>query len=389
MPDTDAQVEPTRVAEDAASAAGDWHALLLRMAGLVQDDLLSAARGWLAEGLLGEVAQAIASAAVAGRIPILTTDAALMAAALTDVGKDAEVLQDLEIVNESAVTPSLWSFSPVRVDDAVVAASAPSLLDLTIDPLALADLDVVDQTAVTAAEREPDVTALYRSWRAPADGSPWPAARRVFVVSTASSVPDDALLTLAARVQENLIDAGEIDPQVEVVRDGASVPTYHNMAWAHSALLWSTEPAVELHLARVFDAVDPELGPSFAPDHPVLQDPEEIERLLDYLDGSLPVMTTTALMADIVDPEHVEVVPLTFRTDGEWIWTDTISYYLSRYALAPEEELLAYLRSVDLPSPVSEVALHRALAFLQRPDDSEPVWVVLGTGESESLGETV
>ncbi len=162
------------------------------------------------------------------------------------------------------------------------------------------------------------------------------------------------------------------------------VPTYHSMAWAHSALLWAAEPPVPLKLARVFDAVDPEEGPSFAPDHLVLDDPEEIARLLEYLDGALPILTTTALMADVVDPEHLEVVPLTFRTDGTWIWTDTISYYLSRYALAPEDELLDHLRSVDLPAPVSEVTLHRVLAFLQRPDDVEPVWVVPETGGPES-----
>lgn len=390
MPDADANVEMAPVTESAVDGqldpdtAGAWHGLLLRMAGVVPDDLLSEARGWLAEGLWADVAQAIAFAAASGRIPILQADATLMATQLSAAGEDAEVVRDLEIVDESLIATSPWSFSPVRIEDAAAAALAPPLLDLTADPAGLADLDAIDRAAVAAAGREPAVSALYRAWRVPADGSPWPQARRVFIVSTSSSVLPGDILTLTARWQEALIDAGESDPQVEVSPDGLMVPVYHSMAWAHSALLWAEEPAVSLKLARVFDAVDPELGPSFAPDHLILDDPEEIDRLLDYLDGALPVLTTSALMADIVDPEHLEIVPLTFRTDGEWIWTDTISYYLSKYELAPEEDLLAHLRSVDLPPPVSEVALHRVLAFLQRPDDTEPVWVVPETSGSES-----
>ena len=29
------------------------------------------------------------------------------------------------------------------------------------------------------------------------------------------------------------------------------------------------------------------------------------------------------------------MVPLSFRTDGSWIWTDAVSYFLRTYALSP------------------------------------------------------
>ena len=360
--------------------------LLLRMAGMVPDDLLSEARMWLAEGLLADVAQAIAFA-VSGRIPILAVDVALIAAALSAAGEDTEVLRDLEVVEETLPAPFPWLFSPIRIDDARTAAPGPPSLDVTLVPSA--DLDAVDRAARAAVDGVSGVNALYRSWRFPADGPSWPSARRVFIVSTAASVPDGDLPTLTAWLQETLSDAGETDPQVEVTREGMAVPRYHSLAWVHSALLWAKEAIVELKLARVFDAADPDLGPSFALDHLILDDPEEIGRMLDYLNSAQPVLITTAVMADIVDPERAQVVPLTFRTDGVWIWTDTISYYLGRYGLAPEEDLLDHLRSVDLPAPVSEVALHRVLAYLQAPGDVESVWVVPTTGESEQSRATV
>jgi hypothetical protein len=155
------------------------------------------------------------------------------------------------------------------------------------------------------------------------------------------------------------------------------VPVYQDSARAGAALLWAREPAGPLDVARVFDAVDAGTGPRFDPDHPVIDDEDELARLLDYLDSAVPVLPTTALMADVLDPEHPEVVPLTFRTDGRWIWTDTISYYLEIHGIAPEPGLLRHLRAApELPPPVSDVAYHRVLAHLQEPHAQQPVWTV-------------
>jgi hypothetical protein len=369
---SDAQPETT-FAEDAAT----WHAVLLRMAGSVPDDLITEARTWLAEGQQLDVAQALAFAAVAGRVPVLAEDAQVIAAELLAAGEDPDVVAQLEIVDQEVLEPSPWWFSPVRVTDSESAAQAPTLIDLSADPADRAALDAVDAAAVDAGEAEPAVSALWRSWRAPVDGSPWPEPHRVFVVTVPVTASDAELPALTARLQEALLAAGEENPQVEVCRDGLPVPEYQSMACAHSALLWAREPAVPIRLARVFDAVDAESGPSFAATHPLIDDPVEAQFLLGYLDAALPVLTTSATMADLLDPDLAEVVPLTFRTDGTWIWTDTVAYYLRRYALAPEEHLLAHVREAGPRAPqVSEVALHRVLAFLQRPDDTEPVWIV-------------
>jgi hypothetical protein len=353
-----------------------WHALLLRMAGSVPDDLISEARTWLADGQQADVAQALAFAALTNRIPVSAADADLLTAELVADGQDTDALSDLEILDEAAILPMPWVFSPVPIESAGTDSRPPVILDLTTDPAALAALDPIDRAAVAAVEGDLNASALWRAWRGPADGSRWPAPRRVFII-TVPADGNDGPTNLTVRIQEALIAAGEESPQVEVCQEERPVPAYQGTAVAHAALIWAREAPTPIQLARVFDAVDPQQGPSFDADHPRIDDPEEVERLLEYLDGALPVLTSSATMADILDPEHPSVVPLTFRTDGHWIWTDTVSYYLERYSLAPEAGLREHLRtSGPVPPPVSEVALHRVLSFLQRPDDSEEVWVV-------------
>lgn len=350
-----------------------WHTMLLRLAGALPDDLISEARDWLSEGATIDVAQAVGFAAATARVPVLTRDAAMMAQELRRAGEDTELVDSLERIDDSVIMPVPWVFSPAdpRLDDP---AAHPGPIDLTTadsGPL----LDDADHAIRLAAGQESGLVAVWRAWRTPADGSPWPAPRRVFVVQTGPHPADD-LAAITGRMQHALFSAGETNPQVEVCGPGTPVPAYQSSACAHAALVWSDEPAVPVRMARVFDRVDPRHGPMFAEDHPVIDDLDELTRLLQYLGNGLPVMTTSATMSDILDPERPEIVPLTFRTDGNWVWTDTIGYYLERYGLAPEAELLDYLRSSPDWPEVSDVALHRVLSFLQHPQDDEPVWTV-------------
>lgn len=370
--------------ESQARALALWHALLQRMAGALSDDLISEARGWLAEGQQTDVAQALVFAALSGRIPVTLADADLISSELIADGQDIAAFADLEIIDEEDVRPSLWAFAPVPIEQTSDVARMPILLDLTIDPAALAELDQIDRAAIDAVGAESEVLGLWRAWRVPADGSPWPSPRRVYIVSLPQTARADEPALLTARMQNALEAAGEEFPQVEACQEGLPVPAYQGSACAHAALLWAAEPAMPIQLARVFDAVDPLAGPSFDPEHPRIEDLAEVVRLLDYLDGAVPVLASSATMVDILDPEHPSVVPLTFRTDGQWIWTDTVSYYLEEHLIAPEEGLLAHLRAADALPAVSDVALHRVMSFLQRPDDTEAVWVVPETAGPES-----
>jgi hypothetical protein len=370
---------PSWAQSSAGGSAEAWHRLLLRLAGSLPDELISEARTWLAEGGQVDVAQAVGFAAATGRVPVAAADAVLMAAELRAAGEEAELIDGLERLDETAGTPLPWIFTPFDPRDPEL-GDHPGPVDLT-SPDEAASAEAADRVVATEAQEEDGLLAVWRSWRAPADGSPWPAPRRVFVVQAGPRLPADELAAVTSRFQDALSAAGEECPQVEVCGAGTPVPEYQSSACANAALVWAAEPAEPVRLARVFDAVDARTGPMFAEDHPLIEDFDEISRLLDYLGRGLPVLTTSATMADVLDPEAPDLVPLTFRTDGQWIWTDTISYYLERYGLAPEPELLAHLRLTPEAGPeVSDVALHRVLSFLQRPDEGEPVWTVPQVG---------
>ncbi|MDH6143819.1 MULTISPECIES: hypothetical protein [Kitasatospora] len=139
-----------------------------------------------------------------------------------------------------------------------------------------------------------------------------------------------------------------------------------------------TEP--QFRLAAVFDRVDPVSGPGFAEDHPRLAEGGDRTAVTAYLRAGAPVLLTPMLADDVVEPERGGVVPMGFRTDGEWIWTDTVSYYLEEYGIAPEPGLLAHVRAKDGVLPVAPDAgvLAAAVSFVLTPTD-EPVWSV-GTG---------
>jgi hypothetical protein len=138
----------------------------------------------------------------------------------------------------------------------------------------------------------------------------------------------------------------------------------------------------QFEVARVFDFADPVTGPGFEPGHRVIIDQAERDRLLDYLRGGAMVMTSTARMPDVLDPEQGEVVPMTFRTDGTWIWTDTVIYYLDRHGLAPDPRLAAHIearcaRGED-PGADIDTAIRAADFLLNQPEDRDQaaVWKV-------------
>lgn len=69
------------------------------------------------------------------------------------------------------------------------------------------------------------------------------------------------------------------------------------------------------------------------------------EKLLvgGYLENGVIVARTTARGVDILAGD-APVVPATIRTDGEYVWTGAVTYYVQTYGVAPNEEFLQYLR---------------------------------------------
>ena len=367
---------------DTEGSLAAWHDFLLRLAGVLPDDLICEARAWLADGLQVDVAQALALAAVAAGTPVRAADELLMMDVLEAADEDLSALIDLETRPDDDTAPLLWSFSPVR-PEAIRADGGPLLLDATTAAGSSSERDHIDLTAVTAAEVDDRVVAVWRAWRTRLDGLDREMPRRVFILSVSADGAEMPEMT--AQLQARLIAAGENDPQVEVCSEEADLPDYQSAAWSRSALLWAAEPAEAIHLARVFDYVDPDHGPAFDSDHPMIENDDEIALLLDYLENATPVLVTSSTIADVADDAHPDVVPLTFRTDGTWVWTEAVSYYLKRHRLAPEARLLAHVRStVPMPPRIlTDVGVYRVLSFLEH-FDAEPAWVFSPADEFES-----
>lgn len=352
-----------------------WHHLVLRLAGRLPDDLISEARTWIGAGNQTDAAAAIAFAAASSGVPLLRADLALVAAALADAGDPGDAVEAIPLAEVDYLPP--FEFAPVGPEVLErFGEQVPQTLDLLAPHPDELGPDEIDNAAVAAATAQPGVRALWRTWRYPAGGSPWPKPRRLYLALLDQAAATDAgesgvagLPAVTARLQAALIAAGETDPQVEATGDDDPMPEYQRRARACSALLWSRAEAPPVRLARVFDRVDPQSGPAFDDDHPRLTDPDQVRRVLDYLNDGEIILHTTAMMDDVVDPEYASCVPVSFRTDGEWVWTETVGYYLQRYGLAPDPELTAHMAAHDhQPPAVDEVGVHRALARLQVPE---------------------
>ncbi|WP_433564601.1 hypothetical protein ACQP1O_04345 [Nocardia sp. CA-151230] len=70
------------------------------------------------------------------------------------------------------------------------------------------------------------------------------------------------------------------------------------------------------------------------------------DRLLAYLDSAPIVLAARSFEVDEFIPS-VRDVPLTFRTDGVWIWSGAVSHYLRKHAFPPDPELVRHIIARD------------------------------------------
>ena len=108
---------------------------------------------------------------------------------------------------------------------------------------------------------------------------------------------------------------------------------------------------------------------SAPPPDPAGQAPlEGFERaaLARYLSSAPMAVAVFGFGVDELDPRRPEVVPLSVRTDGTWVWSQSEAYRTGAYGLAPDPELVAHVRRVDyrLPS-VDGAVLDRAARLVR------------------------
>jgi hypothetical protein len=301
------------------------HELLLRLAGRIPDRPLADARRLLADGDRRKAMSGLVRWLAGEPVPLLAAELAAIRVLAADLGA-------LPAVRPMTVLPELpFAFRAA-------------------DPYGEVERDAMDH-AVSAVAEGHGTAGLWRSWRYRLDDPGAAAATvtvdpdnpdqayRVYIVRVEQATVSQALCRDLLRAVDDTGRAG-----VEVIPLSDEPPPYQDMALAESTPLWATHGNPKFDLATVFDFTDPVSGPGFAADHTVVDDPEEREQMLGYLRGGAMVAATTATMNDAVNPEAGAVVPMNFRTDGEWIWADAVVYYLSCYGLAPERDLLEHIR---------------------------------------------
>lgn len=84
-------------------------------------------------------------------------------------------------------------------------------------------------------------------------------------------------------------------------------------------------------------------------------DPALKEQILEFLQGGGLVFKASLRREDRLDPSAPAVVPLGYKSDGEWIWPLELAYYLEAHDLLPEDDLLDHARDRSFqaaePSP--------------------------------------
>jgi hypothetical protein len=321
--------------------AGRLPWLLFRLAGRVPDDGLAIMRTCVADREDEEAVDLLAAALGTGRLPLTEGEAEVARAVLREHDGDP-ALADLAPQLEGLPEPPYRFLPPADGDPGA---------------------ELVD-AAVTAADVVGGLGGLWRVQRS--------SARATVGVWLAEADRSADAVELTAEMQEWLAEAGEIPPRLEVFTEGTELTPYHEAALAEATLVWTPPEASEPLLARVFDGANPRTGPFFAPDHPRI-DGAERERLLAYLRAADTLLTSLGYLDDILDPANAGTVPVSFRCDGRWIWTDTVTYYLDKHGMAPDPDLQAHvLAAAGGPPPrLSRVALHRAMQTLTAPDPDE------------------
>ena len=100
-----------------------------------------------------------------------------------------------------------------------------------------------------------------------------------------------------------------------------------------------------MRIAVLFDEVHPTDGPRFHANHPRV-DEQESPKLLRYLRTGEPLLLTTGRLEDVFDRARGKVVPMSFRTDGAWVWSDATAYYLETHGLQPDPALVKHIRAL-------------------------------------------
>lgn len=123
-------------------------------------------------------------------------------------------------------------------------------------------------------------------------------------------------------------------------------------------------------LAKVFDGVDAD-GVPIAEREPVSG--VDGPKLVEYLQRAPVVFSSRGMDTDKLSADQAPVVPMTFHTDGVWVWSAAVWFYLLRHNIPPEPALLEHIRERGFAlAQVDEPTRRAAAATLVPPPRPVP-----------------
>lgn len=119
--------------------------------------------------------------------------------------------------------------------------------------------------------------------------------------------------------------------------------------------------------ATVADGTDDAGRPFLAPERGKIGSPDEEQRIARYLRGGELLLLVPGHVTDIFDPRKGAVVPASSRTDGVWIWSEGLEYYLQQYGVVPEPDFSRAIRAAGYTCPhVAEDLVHAAARAMEK-----------------------
>jgi hypothetical protein len=95
--------------------------------------------------------------------------------------------------------------------------------------------------------------------------------------------------------------------------------------------------------ATVFDGVDDARRAVISAERGQLEEADERQRVLDYLAGGAVVVDSSTYGVDVLEPTRRYAVPATRRTDGTYVWSAAVEYYLRWHHVAPEPDFYRHI----------------------------------------------
>ncbi|MEU5235104.1 hypothetical protein AB0G82_38625, partial [Streptomyces anulatus] len=115
-----------------------------------------------------------------------------------------------------------------------------------------------------------------------------------------------------------------------------------------------------------------------------------------YLDDAPVVLASRELVPDLLDPARPRQVPMAYQTDGRWVWSSSVAYYLRTHGVCPDLAFLAHIRlhryalPKNVPSPKRARALSAAtnqIAHVSTATNTAELFEPGLAGEFDSPGD--